>query len=497
MGHSNDWKTLYKGTGISIGEINTTLNAGTLDLGSLCKHTNLNPWAKYKPFRYNAYSFTNATAWENAMKSAGWGFGDTVTAVDTDYIFYWSGASKEWVSSYLKPRGGSYNEYFRQLDFVDLTANSQNGYYHDAVPPLDIEFSDDGTYIDQAGDAVVVNYDFMANSNWVGSKCLSMSDLLVQAINNTASKTYYLAVLFKPTGHSELNSLLVSSVEASDFLTQTPSYFEIPFTGLSSQSSQTDGIYVPAIGDTGEGAGSRDGDTVSMTVCLAENKAPSSGDNYRLVTGAELTTTKLLSMNLYNNIDKNTLPIVANNSIQGSKGTITATVTDLGYVLGTDGMYRKFRIEEIFVTTTLKGPYWGTRNSLTCMFYVDINSCTADLGTDANNYDNADIDDNGPIMGDGVGVLIRNSHQASSQADNREEYETVSAINLNQAYSAVYYSSSTAESKNKYPCIYVWPGTGSGSHTLTIRGIMFTGNPDNPKPNGGITLTAYTKTINI
>lgn len=498
---------LFKGTGISLGEINSVLQAGmnNPDLGTLCKHQNLNPWAKFKPFRYNSIAFSSFNEWESAMKSANYGFGNIIaeptSLSDESMIFYWSGSSKPWITNYFKPRGGSYNEFYRQLDFVDLSSGSNYGYYADAVPPLNIAHSDDNTYVKQAGDNVLVKYNYQANINWSSNTCLSMSELLFKAIDSS-TKTYNLAVLFKPAGHPELNNLLVTNIEAGDFAALTPSEFEIPFTGIAESGSQSTGIYIPALGDNGQGSGSRDGDMVSMTVCMAENVQPQGTDNYRLIDNSGgLQTTRLLSLNLYDGIDLKNLPIIANNSIQGSAATISSvTFTDLGSVTeysGSHQSYRVIRINDIYVTTTLKGPHWGTRNTINCMFFVDLSNSTADLGTYATYYSDAELEEEGPMMGGAGGLIIRTAHQASSQGDVQEMYATVNATNLNQQYLAMSYSAYDNNGKIRYPCLYVWPVSGSGARTLTISGIMFTGNPNNPKPNGGIQLTPYTTTITL
>lgn len=114
--------------GISIGDIQTVLRTGKSDLGSLCTHSGINKWAKFKPFRNSNLGFTinksqstPALRSPNRLKAARTAlFGLAIprysgTDFKTSHSTPWSLAS---------PRGmnNSPQEWYRILDF--------DGYLH-------------------------------------------------------------------------------------------------------------------------------------------------------------------------------------------------------------------------------------------------------------------------------------------------------------------------------------------------------------------------------
>ena len=120
---------LWIGNGLRISEIKTVLNESTGDLGSLCKSSNINIWAKYKPFRYNAWYFASAAAHEDALTDANYGLNKVSIAGGALSFGIADANSPLWSSAiYDKPRGLTNNEQFRALDFADMTASSVKGY---------------------------------------------------------------------------------------------------------------------------------------------------------------------------------------------------------------------------------------------------------------------------------------------------------------------------------------------------------------------------------
>lgn len=56
MAHTSNYDKVYVGdTGLTIDEVRRAVGANTTDLGTLCRHENVNPWAKYKPTKYNGW----------------------------------------------------------------------------------------------------------------------------------------------------------------------------------------------------------------------------------------------------------------------------------------------------------------------------------------------------------------------------------------------------------------------------------------------------------
>lgn len=120
---------------VGIDDIRRTLGANTTDLGQLCKHPNINMWAKYKPTRYEGSGPTtvssnpiaNLEAFQALQYKAG---GDCGIDVPIQGSLEHALALKDnklngW--SYVRPSGGPSSPY-RQGDF--------HRYLHTASPPL-------------------------------------------------------------------------------------------------------------------------------------------------------------------------------------------------------------------------------------------------------------------------------------------------------------------------------------------------------------------------
>lgn len=131
---------------VGIYDVQRALGVSECDLGSLCVHENVNPWAKYKPVRFPAIDTTKdpttAASWlnnDNTWASiARWWNNPTGQSSDMhscgfhiptkDVGQLTAGDFDGW--EYEKPRGGA-NEPFRLLDF--------NQYFHNAVVPFFID----------------------------------------------------------------------------------------------------------------------------------------------------------------------------------------------------------------------------------------------------------------------------------------------------------------------------------------------------------------------
>ena len=114
-------------TGITTSAVASAIGAGSNDVGSFCKHPNVNKWSKWKPIQSSIVTglveqdFINANyglqAQEDSqIKSYQWYNGTTVASIVQP---------SEW--SYNKPYGSSASPY-RLGDF--------RGYNHNALPPI-------------------------------------------------------------------------------------------------------------------------------------------------------------------------------------------------------------------------------------------------------------------------------------------------------------------------------------------------------------------------
>ena len=108
-------------TGITTAAVGTALGSSSRDVGTLCKHSSINKWAKGKPVPYP--SDTGVTDHERRFCNQGFDL-NSVTSISISQLLSSAQANKDW--TYIKPSGGA-NSPYRLGDF--------RGYNHNAVPP--------------------------------------------------------------------------------------------------------------------------------------------------------------------------------------------------------------------------------------------------------------------------------------------------------------------------------------------------------------------------
>lgn len=105
-------------------DIKLTLGTGANGIGQLCTSALINKWSLRKPIRFNKWFELTEADFFSAN------FGYTIPSYN-NFNAMKAGATNGW--DYLKPRGLSYNEQFRTLDF--------NGYDHNATAPFALELT--------------------------------------------------------------------------------------------------------------------------------------------------------------------------------------------------------------------------------------------------------------------------------------------------------------------------------------------------------------------
>ena len=113
--------------GISLDEINQILGAGSYDLGTLCMHSNINKWSRLKPFRSSVEGFNTVAEQITAMALVNYAlFSNGYIPTSGNDLITWLQNYQDW--TYQQPRGQSYNENYRLLDF--------DNYNHSALAPV-------------------------------------------------------------------------------------------------------------------------------------------------------------------------------------------------------------------------------------------------------------------------------------------------------------------------------------------------------------------------
>lgn len=162
------------------GDLQKALSSSLMSQIRLFTETNINPMAKYKPFRNATVLFESNTARDTARANTRYGFGVNLPIL----ALYGSVPQADW--QYLKPRGGGYNEPFRAFDFIKTAEETQVGYDKEAVAPIAIWSSEiqlgqeGGMHILVFGNAGTNNYRNMVGDTkrWYADRSLSLQELL-------------------------------------------------------------------------------------------------------------------------------------------------------------------------------------------------------------------------------------------------------------------------------------------------------------------------------
>jgi hypothetical protein len=120
-------------------DVQVVIGSQSTDLGTLCSHINIYKFARFKPVRYPSVGLiTNANRQSVAH---GIVIPDVVRSTSLSGAAIQDAAANDW--DYELPAGGSSSPY-RLSDFGNAENRNGNGYYHGAVPPIQVVYPRDG-----------------------------------------------------------------------------------------------------------------------------------------------------------------------------------------------------------------------------------------------------------------------------------------------------------------------------------------------------------------
>ena len=131
---------------VSFADVNAALSTNHTDLGHLCSDERINKFARFKPVRYpegglitdaNRKSVCHGLVLPAAVELSGQAFGEN----STTYAAIRQACEGDW--GYNPPNGGASAPY-RLADFANAEHPSSEGYYHKAVPPIQVNYPRDG-----------------------------------------------------------------------------------------------------------------------------------------------------------------------------------------------------------------------------------------------------------------------------------------------------------------------------------------------------------------
>ena len=135
MSHSNG---IIKAP-VAMSDVQAVIGSQSTDLGTLCSHININKFARFKPVRYPSVGLiTNANRQSVAH---GIVFPDVVIVSQITGAAIQDAAANDW--DYQLPVGGASSPY-RLSDFGNVESRNSDGYFHGAVPPIQVVYPRDG-----------------------------------------------------------------------------------------------------------------------------------------------------------------------------------------------------------------------------------------------------------------------------------------------------------------------------------------------------------------
>ena len=101
---------------IRVADVQSAVSIGSGDVGTLCKSPNMNPFARWKPFRYNSLYLSTPASRLAAAKAMNYG----TNIISCGRVDFATKYTQQW--SHLAPRGANgggqgYNEHYRLTDF--------------------------------------------------------------------------------------------------------------------------------------------------------------------------------------------------------------------------------------------------------------------------------------------------------------------------------------------------------------------------------------------
>ena len=134
---------------VSFVDVNHVLGTSHTDLGALCKDVNINKFARYKPIRSSVIGLL--TEADRRAANHGIQVPDTSISSQKNLTAIQDAAGNDW--EYVKPNGGS-NSPYRLHDFGNTVSLTGEGYYHNAVPPIQVNYPRNGwTYTRGSGNS--------------------------------------------------------------------------------------------------------------------------------------------------------------------------------------------------------------------------------------------------------------------------------------------------------------------------------------------------------
>lgn len=200
---------------VSIADVQQTIGSASNDLGTLCRHKNINIWSKKKPLNYGGpfYSVT-VSDWYKGINND---YGLTIPYYNSydNLKNAYDGNLNGWV--YSAPT------IYRLTDFL--------GYYQNAAKPIGT-FSLSKNELNTTSENTAV---MTANFNNISDTQISLSELKIDEIGKNLSNMYFGVMIFKSSVMSGYSGYITNN--------STLSTLDVPRVELTIPAFTTEGTY--------------------------------------------------------------------------------------------------------------------------------------------------------------------------------------------------------------------------------------------------------------
>lgn len=211
-------------TGVSINDVRTALNESSYDLGTLCKSSRINPWAKYKPVEYNTWGLTGKTSGVEYWRGNDGQCGLEIPKDNWSDRFLLFGNSTAWTR--VKP-----TTKFRLLDFDGYNGNSAS------APTGTLTEAGQSALLFERG-VPFFHVDLATQSTLSQNDFLTMNDLKIRSGNQSYDlKDAYLRFLISSTDAPTVTAELETDAKVYDSSYSTTQMKELTMGALVDPNS--------------------------------------------------------------------------------------------------------------------------------------------------------------------------------------------------------------------------------------------------------------------
>ena len=349
---------------VSFSSINSALGTSYTDLASLCKASQINMWAKFKPIYHSEKGLLKNSQRQDGSHSVSgyaisWGIKKPAVSKWSDYINTSNGVVKSGMWGYDRPTGGAASPY-RLADFAEVNNSgvaTGNGYSHSAKCPIQITLSQNSEIpvpysAQEDGDTLMFLFTFQNGIiGWSSSHSLSIAEIFA------AEQSYYPTVIMT----CYANGRIYEYTKSGD---NTVSYYTGNVNPIVQVSIDTKVLAQSVVQDGGDYHTGALADNAEWTACMVLVRDKVVGTT----TQHTINNNQIRRLEYSTGVDRKTMKIKNTSKLDA----LTALSYKITIKKSENGVY--YYVESITITVTTKytgdSLSFGIDASFTCLVGV-------------------------------------------------------------------------------------------------------------------------------